>query len=996
METLHQAKLAVELDFVRPGTWDQLKEHLAGKPQGYYHALHFDGHGKVMSVADAEQLRIKGKLLLHGPSPSAGDVTAPASARKAFLFFETAQANEGKSLSQAIEAKQLAALLNDAQIPVVILNACQSGKQETEPETNLASRLAEAGARAVLAMAYSVTVSAARQFMEVFYHEAFNGKPLSEAVTRARQNLSNKKERDAYFGLQVKLQDWMLPVLYENGAVQFQVRATSDEERDRAARQADRFEARPISHRFWGRDLDIQNIESSILNGADRNILLLEGMGGTGKTTLLQHLGWWWQTTGLVSRVFNFKFDQKPWTRQQILFEIARQLKMTLDPDERGQQEAVTQRLRSERHLLVLDNLESVTGEQLAVGQSLSPDERGALREFLRKLRGGKTLVLVGSRAKEEWLAKGTFDTNVQALRGLDREARTAFAEEILRAAGADPAEIRGNAEYRELLDLLGGHPLAMQVILANLAVKTPAEILTALRQGDVKLDRGETRTDSILKCIDYSHSNLSPDARSLLLCLAPFTGVVLLPALDQYVESLRQQPELAGLPWDQMPKVLAEAERWGLVRKDQGPFLHLQPVFPFFLRSRVESGTQLAAVERAFREHYRGLCGMIISLQDSKEPAQRQAGQLLAKLEFGNAHHALDLSLAARESILTPYLLLSNVLDETKDNAAGLVLAERVTAVLEQYPAELLAGPLGLEMVGALDGAAKRFLLLKRYPQAKAAYERALSIHLANTSISPEQRKEVSASIYHQLGMVAAEQRQWPEAERNYREALVEFNDRYSQASTYHQLGMVAEEQRQWPEAEQNYREALQIYVEFNDRYEQAGTYHQLGIVAQQQRQWPEAERNYREALRIKVEFNDRHSQASSYHQLGMVAEEQRQWPEAEQNYREALRIYVEFNDRYSQASAYHNFGSVAQAQWQWPEAEQNYREALRIYVEFNDQHNLGIVLRSLARLSPERPGLAAQVAEILGMTADQVQALFDAGGSPPKPQARAATAGE
>ena len=269
----------------------------------------------------------------------------------------------------------------------------------------------------------------------------------------------------------------------------------------------------------------------------------------------------------------------------------------------------------------------------------------------------------------------------------------------------------------------------------------------------------------------------------------------------------------------------------------------------------------------------------MIISLQDSKEPAQRQAGQLLAKLEFGNAHHALDLSLAARESILTPYLLLSNVLDETKDNAAGLVLAERVTAVLEQYPAELLAGPLGLEMVGALDGAAKRFLLLKRYPQAKAAYERALSIHLANTSISPEQRKEVSASIYHQLGM---------------------------------------------------------------------------------------------------------------------VAEEQRQWPEAEQNYREALRIYVEFNDRYSQASAYHNFGSVAQAQWQWPEAEQNYREALRIYVEFNDQHNLGIVLRSLARLSPERPGLAAQVAEILGMTADQVQALFDAGGSPPKPQARAATAGE
>ena len=61
----------------------------------------------------------------------------------------------------------------------------------------------------------------------------------------------------------------MLPVLYESGAVEFRVRATPDEERERAARQANRFEPRPLSHRFWGRDLDIQNIESGILNGPD-------------------------------------------------------------------------------------------------------------------------------------------------------------------------------------------------------------------------------------------------------------------------------------------------------------------------------------------------------------------------------------------------------------------------------------------------------------------------------------------------------------------------------------------------------------------------------------------------------------------------------------------------------------------------------------------------------------------------------------------------------
>ncbi len=37
---------------------------------------------------------------------------------------------------------------------------------------------------------------------------------------------------------------------------------------------------------------------------------------------------------------------------------------------------------------------------------------------------------------------------------------------------------------------------------------------------------------------------------------------------------------------------------------------------------------------------------------------------------------------------------------------------------------------------------------------------------------------------------------------------------------STYHQLGMVAQEQRKWKEAEGYYQQALQIYVEYQDRY--------------------------------------------------------------------------------------------------------------------------------------------------------------------------------
>src|SRR5262249_24614737 len=157
----------------------------------------------------------------------------------------------------------------------------------------------------------------------------------------------------------------------------------------------------------------------------------------------------------------------------------------------------------------------------------------------------------------------------------------------------------------------------------------------------------------------------------------------------------------------------------------------------------------------------------------------------------------------------------LSLYLDATQYQRRGLELGETVLKRLEQYPIDKLAGPLGFEFAGVLDDIARRQVLLKQYIAAGASYQKALSIWLANKHYNADEIKKTSASIYHQLGYVAQEQRQWAQAEAYYQQALqiyVEYNDRYSQADTYHQLGRVAEEQRQWAQAEAYYRQALQI----------------------------------------------------------------------------------------------------------------------------------------------------------------------------------------
>src|SRR5262249_31117277 len=153
---------------------------------------------------------------------------------------------------------------------------------------------------------------------------------------------------------------------------------------------------------------------------------------------------------------------------------------------------------------------------------------RAKLHSFLKALRGGRSLVLLGSRSGEEWLAAGTFEANLHDLGGLDPEAASTLAERILKQHGA--SQHLRDPDLGSLLRLLAGFPLALKVVLPNLARQTPEEVLVALEAGDVKVDpkqAGGDRTQSILRCIDYSHSNLSAEAQGLLSCLAPFTGVL-------------------------------------------------------------------------------------------------------------------------------------------------------------------------------------------------------------------------------------------------------------------------------------------------------------------------------------------------------------------------------------------------------------------------------------------------------------------------------------
>ena len=679
VKSLRQASLKVKVDIVRPGTYEALTKHLDSVREdhgaGFYHIIHFDIHGSLLTYEQLQRVS-EAKTFLFQTRYGRADIQ-PYKGRKAFLFFES----EVPGKLDLAEAGEIANLLINHRIPITVLNACQSGKQVGDSESSLASRLLEAGVQTILAMGYSVTVSAAALMMETFYRQLFAEEDLSVAIRRARKELFNQKGRRAYFNQQIDLEDWMLPVVYQSGGAMAESPITLrefaiDEEVEFYEHQARMHDWPEPTYGFVGRDLDILRIEKRLLcerNGKPSNLLLIKGMGGSGKTTLLNHLMEWWQTTNFVGEVFYFGYDQKPWILQQIMDQIAKTLfeakgtsRAVADAklavframNLKAQQQKLADLLRSERHILVLDNLESVTSSNLAIMNTLTEDERLALREFLFKLSGGKTFVLLGTRGGEGWLIEGQSaplkENDIYDLSGIDPEAASIMADRILQQ-NIPNCKIREasrrSSEFRRLLEVLDGYPLPMQVVLANLAHQTPAEVLEAVQVGGVLEDSEiQTKTESIIRCIDYSHSNLSPEAQELLLCLAPFTGVIFEGLIEQYFQHLKQQPYLAHLRFDLWPEVLKEVKNWGLLSPDKMPgFLRLQPTFPYFLLTRLNEAAKedmRQAIESAFKEHYNGVSKGLAILLESKEPKERKKGQAMTRYEYENLNTALDLEI--------------------------------------------------------------------------------------------------------------------------------------------------------------------------------------------------------------------------------------------------------------------------------------------------------------------------------------------------------------
>jgi tetratricopeptide (TPR) repeat protein len=890
-----------------------------------------------------------------------------------------------------VTASAVAQVLASGGVPVVVLNACQSGAVGKDLEASVATALLKAGCAAVVGMAYSVYAVAAAEFMAQFYESLFAGATISQAVTAGRKRLFEMNLRPSRKG-DLPLADWLVPVHYMRrdvsfpqavtprpagapplGAILDQIRASPAGENEAADPLA------PVGGLFVGRDDLFWQLETA---ARLQHVVVLTGPGGTGKTELAKGFARWQRDTGGVDSpslvhwhsfepgVASFGLDG---ALTGLGLQAFGQDFALLDPD--GRLAAVKRLLAEHRVLVVWDNFETV--REMPDPEAVTPplDEAGCgqLRGFLHWARdhSGST-ILITSRAQETWLG----EVRRIAVGGLDRAEAAEYAGHLLAPYPGAQAR-RDSPAFGELLDWLDGHPLAMRLTLPRLDATSAEELLAGLR-GTVPLPAGGQesggRLSSLAASITYSWAHLAGVTRRLLPAVSLFHGITDEDVLAAFSGVEGVPARFAGVTKDQWSGVLEDAARVGLLTGIGAGMYRIHPALPGYMtaawqaedpdawqQEQAAATNALCAACAAFSDWLTGqtesgdaaLAYAILGLQ------RRTLGAMLSHAlghsmwsEASEILQALEKYWHARGLRMEAGAWADRILAATTEPGRDTPAAGSPAASLWLYTTGQQAGR--QQDAGQLD-------------QAERTYRRLLS-WLEDQPATDWTRRNIAVAC-HQLGITTRLRWQLDEADDWYRKSLAieeELSDRPAMANTYGELGNTAKDRGRLDEAEAWFRKSLAIKDELGDRPGMAIAYHQLGITAQDRGQLDEADDWYRQAIQIREELGLRAMPATDYHHLGMTAYLRGRLDEAENWYRKSLAINEELGDRPGMASTYHQLGVTAQDRGRLDEAEAWYRKSLGIKEELGDRPGMALSYGQLGLLAEARQ----QPAEALDWT--------------------------
>ena len=916
LSAMESLAVEVSLNCLRPLSVEALEAHLSDRA-GHYHLIHLDG---------------------------------------------ISMDSEGASLFEGGSLERMAQAVSDAGIPVVLLGC-------TAPEYSHAAAvsLAQAGVPEVALLPVPLGGSGRKLFADDFYAAIARGDEAAAAVSTARRAMMEHPHRPSAAGPMVSW-DWITPVVYQSARyAPVAVRAEEPEPVIPGMLPATpelppRELPRGGPYGLIGRRREILELERAFESNP---VVLLSGAAGVGKSEVALGLAAWLEKSGgRPDGVFHTTFDVGAG-----LDKALHETGSSLAGLEFGDLSAAARRrwlldyLREHQALLVWDGVENLAGFPAAGTGLLEDGELAELDEFLTELaaQGGNTRVLLVSRRDAEpWLsaAHGSY-----ALAGLTGQDRVEFATRLMEESGVDPARL--GAEFIELLDLVGGHPLAMEVAIPLLKDVPASVLLTELRRSIEGYQPGpgeEGRPVYLTALLDHAFGRMPRRSRTHLPFLSLFRNRVMMDILTHITQETAYRSVMGEqMGWGACRTLLRSARIGGFLEPITPSVYQIHPSLGWFYGRalyRQLSPARVAELETEFVRVYADTADYFMETLYENQDSGTNA--ILA--EEGNLTQALGLALESRQwdnaQLLTQPL--AQVYRMQKRYPELRRLRRQLLDVTGATAAEAEANGATELWMYLLGTEASECLETNELDRSDSLNRQLLDYFASQPDADTDPR---AAAVYHQMGEVALRRWRLGEAEEWYTKSLAIIEsgeDRAPVADDYYGMGQLRQYQRRYTEARDWFSKSLDIHQRLEDVEEMVKDYRSLGLCAQFRFEYQEAESWYHRAREILEEARDEETSVLIYHALGTVAHAQYQLDDAENWYKQALTLCDRMGNEAQMAVEFHYLGLLEQGRQLFPEdAEHWYTLALEKYEKLGDWRSAGDECRQLGVLFHEQKKL-------------------------------------
>ena len=924
LTALESLPVDAELDCLRPSSPAKLQEQLAGKP-GHYHLVHFDGFtidGQGMCMEDGS-----------------GGVTS-------------------------LDAAALAQTLTGAQTPVVLVNA--SSSSALNDVMSFAAGLAENGVPQVVVAPLPIAGSGRVLFCENLCKGLSGGTPVAQTVATIRQAMKDHPQRPSATG-PLESWDWTLPMVFESqnyspeAIVVEEAAAPVPGMPQPEQEQSGTDLPRGGPYGLIGRHAEMLDLERRFRQAP---VVLLSGDVGVGKSELALGLASWLRKTGGRSGGVFYSAFEVGAGLERVLHEIGTSLAGLdfADLKTEDRRTWVVDYLKENPALLVFDSLQNLAGFPAGAPGLLDDSEMADLDSFIKEVaEGGQTwTLLVSRRDKEPWLTVPHGSYRLGGLAGFDR---IVLGTRLLEEAGADP--MRLGPEYLEILELVDGHPLAMEIALPMLK-DVPASVLVGELRSELDQHQPgadeEGRPPFLTVVMDHAFSRMSHRSRTHLPFLSMFRSRVMMDILSHITGEQAYKSVMGeGLGYGATRTLLRTARAGGFLEPITPSVYQIHPSLPWFYGRSLYRQFSQSAIQQLEQEVVRVYADTADYFMETLYENQ-EAGTTAILAEEGNITQALALSIEAGQWENAQLLVqpLAQVFRMQKRypelRRLRRQLLETTGATAEE--AERTGGiQLWLYLLGT---EASECIETKEFDRADALNKQLLEYLSSKEDGETDPR---TAAVFHQMGQVAQYRWQLEEAQELYSQSLAIIEDGEDQepvADDYYGLGLVCQYRRRYTEAKEWFSKALEIHQRVDDAEEMVKDYRSLGLCSQYKFEYDEAASWYQRAREILEENRDEENAVLVYHSLGTVCHAQYQFDEAENWYQQALSISDRMGNDAQMGIEFHHLGLVEQAREMFvDDAEHWYNMAMEKWQKLGDRRSEGDECRQLGVLFHEQKDL-------------------------------------